>query len=145
GGGGMGGEERGVWLSGQRVREEGVIAPLRDFDRTEGPQMRGHILCVKQAIAASSEARDKMDQRDLGCIACAVKHALAKESATERHPVKPANEHLAIIDFDRVAMAALEQRAVDAADAGIDPNAGPVLLRLGTTFDHPLEIAIHID
>ena len=70
--------------------------------------MIGDELRVEQAIAAGLEPRDQMHQRDLGGIARAVKHAFAEERAAERHAVKPADQLVAVIDLDGVAMAALD-------------------------------------
>src|SRR5262249_54198451 len=103
------GKSRKIGLAGQRVLQQAVIAPLRDFDCTEGPQMLGHILRVEQAIAASPEASNEMDQRYLGSVAGAMKHALAEESATKRHAIKPADQRLAVVDFDGMTMSPLEQ------------------------------------
>src|SRR5262245_16281421 len=106
--------------------------------------MFGDVLCIEQPIAAGPEARDEMNQRDFGSVACAMKHALAEESSAKRHPIEPADKALAVIDFDGMTMSAFEQRAIDAADAHIDPRAGPILLRLGTTVDDRIEVAIHM-
>src|SRR5262245_943559 len=122
-----------------------MIAPLRDFNRTECSQMLGHILRVEQAVAARAQACDEMDQCDLGCVACTVKHALTKEGATKRYAVEPADECLAVVDFNGVAMSALEQRAINAADARIDPGAGAILLGLRTAFNHRVEVTVDVD
>src|SRR5262249_39359364 len=131
-------------LAGQRVFQQTVIAAFRHFDGAEGFQMFSDILCVEQPIAAGPEARDEMDQRDFGSVACAMKHALAEESSAKRHPIQPTDKVLAVIDFDGMTMSALEQRAIDAADAHIDPRASPILLRLGTTVDDRIEVTIHM-
>src|SRR5215470_7730624 len=86
-----------------------------------------------------------MYERDLGRVARAMKHALAKKGAAQRHAIQASDQFVVIIDFDRVAMAALEQGAIDASNACIDPGAGTVLFRLGAAFDHGVEIAIHMD
>ena len=49
-----------------------------------------------------------MHQRDLGGVARAVEHALAEEGAAERDAVEPADQLVAVIDLDGVAMAALD-------------------------------------
>ena len=107
--------------------------------------MIGDILRVEQPVAAGDEARHQMHQRDLGSVARAVEHALAEEGAAERDAVEPADQRSAVIDLDGMAMAVLEQAAVDLADAGIDPGAGAVGLGLGAAVDHRVEIAIHPD
>ena len=86
-----------------------------------------------------------MHERDLRGVARAVEHALAEEGAAERDAVESADELVAVIDLDGVAMAALEQCAVDAADARIDPGAGAVLLGFGAALDHRVEVAVDMD
>src|SRR6478752_3125173 len=86
-----------------------------------------------------------MHERDLRGVARAMKHALTEKRAAQRHAIQTSDQFVAIIDFDRVAMAALEQGAIDASNARIDPGAGTVLFRLGASFDHGVEIAIDVD
>ncbi len=86
-----------------------MIAPLRHLDCAERLQVLGDILRVEQAIAAGLEPRDQMHQRDLGRVARAMKHALAEECAAERDTVKAADKFVAVIDFDGVAMTALDR------------------------------------
>jgi hypothetical protein len=107
--------------------------------------MLRHVLRVEQAVTAVLKARDEMDQRDFGSIAGAVKHALAKESAAERDAIEPAHECLTIVDFHCMTMSALEQRAINATNARVDPGAGAIGFRLGAPFDHRIEIAIDMD
>src|SRR4029077_8474659 len=81
----------------------------------------------------------------LGGVTRSVKHAFTEEGAAQRHAVKPADKLVAVIDFDSVAMATLDQRAVDAADTRIDPCTGAILLGFGAAVDHTIEIAIDVD
>ena len=69
--------------------------------------MVGDELRVEQPVAAGFEPRDQMHQRDLGSVARAVEHAFAEEGAAERDAVEPADQIVAVIDFDAVAMAVL--------------------------------------
>ena len=62
-----------------------------------------------------------------------------------RDAVEPANQALIVIDLDRMAVAGVEQSAVDLADARVDPGAGAVALFLRAARDHRLEIAVDPD
>src|SRR4029450_7881122 len=104
-----------------------------------------HILRVEQAVPAALEACDEMDQRDFGSIAGAVKNALAKESAAQRDAIEPAHERLTVVDFHCMTMSALEQRAINAPNARVDPGASAIGFRLGAPFDHRVEISIDMD
>src|SRR5689334_13056421 len=106
--------------------------------------MLGDELGVEQAIAACLKPRDKMHERDLRRIARAMKHALAEEGAAQRHAIEAADQFDALIDLDGVAVAALEQCAIDAPDARVDPGPATVGLRLGATVDHGLEVAVNV-
>src|SRR4029079_10237627 len=97
---------------------------------------------VEQAIAARSQARDKVHERDLRSIARTVKHALTEKRTAKRYAIETADQFVAVIDLDRMAMTALEQGAIDASYAGIDPGSRTVLFRFGAAFDHCIEIAI---
>src|SRR4051794_37061914 len=101
--------------------------------------MLGDELRIEQAIAAGFQPRDEMHQRDLGGVARVVKHALAEKGAAERDAIEAADELRAVIDLDGVAMAALEQSAVDAPDTHVDPGAAAVGLRLRAALDDRLE------
>ncbi len=52
---------------------------------------------------------------------------------------------IAVVDLYRVAVTAIEQRSVDAADADIDPGARAVLLGFGAAFDDSVEVAVDMD
>src|SRR5262249_41105193 len=134
-----------IGVARQRLFQQAVVASLGDFNRTENPQMLRHVLRVEQAVTPMFKARDEMDQCDFGSIAAAVKHALAKKGATERDAIETAHERLTVVDFHGMAMSALEQRAVNAANARIDPGASAIGFRLGAPFDHRIEIAIDMD
>src|SRR5215831_9967813 len=86
-----------------------------------------------------------MHKRDLRCVARTMKHAFAEKCATERDTIKAANKLLIFVDFDGVAMPALEQCVVDATDAGIDPCSGAIRLGLSASIDHAIKIAIDVD
>src|SRR2546423_15603035 len=86
-----------------------------------------------------------MHQRDLGRIARAVEHALAEERAAEAHAIKPADERIAVIDLDGVAMAQFEQAAIEPADRAVDPSARALRAGLGAALDDGIEIAVARD
>ena len=67
--------------------------------------MIGDKLRVEQREAAGLQPRHQMHQRDLRGVARAVKHALAEKRAAERDAVEAADQALAVIDLDAVAMA----------------------------------------
>ena len=103
------------------------------------------ILRVEQPVAAHLETRDEVHERDLRGIARAMEHAFAEKGAAERHAVQSANKIIAVVDLYRVAVTAIEQRSVDAADADIDPGARAVLLGFGAAFDDSVEVAVDMD
>ena len=129
----------------ERLFQQPVIAALGHLDRAEGAQVVGDELGVEQPEAAGFEPRDQVHQRDLRSVARAVEHALAEEGAAERDAVEPADQIVAVIDLDAVAMAVRVERAVDAADAAVDPGAGAAGLGLGAAVDHRLEVAVDAD
>src|SRR3954465_14093678 len=81
-----------VAIAGERCLQELVILPPRYLDRAENPEMIGHELRVQQLEPAGLEPGHEMHERNLGRVACAVKHALAEEGAAECHAVKTADE-----------------------------------------------------
>jgi hypothetical protein len=60
-----------------------------------------------------------------------MEHALAEERTAEGDPIEPPDEVASVIDLDGMAVAAGEQRAIQIADAGIDPGAAAARSRLG--------------
>src|SRR5439155_27340510 len=94
------------------------------FDRAEHLQMIGDELGVEQDKTARPEPGDEVDQRDLRGVARAVEHALAEEGAGEADPIETSDQRLAIVDLDGVAMPGPEPRAIELADAGVDPGPG---------------------
>src|SRR6185437_13013780 len=84
-----------------------------------------------------------MHKRDLGGVAGTVEHAFAEKGTTERDAVQSADELIAVVDFDGMTMAALEQAAVDFSDASVDPGAGAVGSGRRAAIDHGVKIAVH--
>src|SRR4051812_38073442 len=70
----------------QCLGQQAVIAGAADLDASELRQMRRHELRVEQKVAAESQARNEMNQRDLAGIADPAEHALAEKRRAERYP-----------------------------------------------------------
>src|SRR5438067_9544179 len=102
--------------------------------------MVGHVLGIEQPEAARTQPRDQVHQRDLGGIAHAMEHALAKERAPERDAVESSDQLIALISLEAVTMAALVEFSVEHADAGVDPGARAAGLRVGAAGHHGLKI-----
>src|SRR5437899_5616437 len=132
-------ERREIAIAAERGFQQLVILPPRHFERAEGFQVVGHELRVEQLETAGPEARDEMHQRDLRGVARAVEHALAEESAAERDAVETADERVAVIDLDAVAMAAVVELAIEHADARVDPGARTPGLRFRAAVEHGVE------
>src|SRR5262245_43219069 len=121
---------------------EGVAIEL---DGTELPQMLGDELGIEQTEAAGDQPRTQEHQRHLAGIARVGKHTLAEEGAVERHAVEAANQTVARPGLHRVAVAGIEQIAVQAANAAVDPGGAPARTGHGAAVDHRLEVVINSD
>src|SRR5262249_35219931 len=128
--------ERGkVGFAGERRFQQLVILSPRNLDRAERLEVIGDELRIEQLETAGPQPRGKVDERDLGCIARAVKHALAEERATKRDAVEPADQCAALVHFETVTMATLVELAVEDADAAVNPGARPSRTWLGAAFE----------
>src|SRR5215467_15854060 len=107
--------------------------------------MIGDELGVEQPEPARAQPCHQMHQRDLRSVARPVEHALAEEGAAQAHAVESADQRVAVIDLDRVAMADTVQAEIEIADAPVDPGAGAAGLRLGAAVDHRGEVAVADD
>src|SRR6185369_6996745 len=107
-----------------------VVGRPRHLDRPEGAQVVGYELRVEQTVVSGLEAGGKMHEGDLRSIARAVKHALAEEGAAEAYAVEAAHEFGALIHFDGMAVAAVVELTIEAADADVDPRPAPPWHRL---------------
>ncbi len=107
--------------------------------------MVGEELRVEQPIAAEPQPRDEMHQRDLRGIARAMEHALAEERRAEAHAVEAADQRVAVIDLDGVAMPDVEQPAIELADRRVDPGARALRAGLRAAVDHGFEVAVAHD
>src|SRR3954468_3224632 len=134
-----------IAITGERRLQELVVLPPRHFDGAENPEVIGHELRVQQLEPAGLEPGHEMHERNLGCVAGAVEHALAEEGAAEGHAVKTADKGIALVDFQAVAMAAIVQLAIEDADARIDPGAWAVRLWLRAALQHGVEVMVHGD
>jgi hypothetical protein len=115
---------------------------LADFDGTEACQMVGHELAIEQHKSAELHPRYQPRQGDLRRIGRAAEHALAKECAAHRQPVKPANQLFAEPALDAVHMAHGVQHTKCVFDLGIDPCLAPVVALGGTSRDNPSEYGV---
>ena len=136
------GERAEICFADERCIEQLVIGRPRHFDGAECPQMVGDELGVEQPVMAGLEPRHQMHERDLRSVARAVEHALAEKGAAETDAIEAADQLLAVIDLDGVAVAALVELAIEIADAGVDPGARASRLRLRAAVDDGIEIAI---
>jgi hypothetical protein len=106
--------------------------------------MGGHELAIKQREAANAQARDQPGHRDLGGVGHPTEHALAKEGAPKRQPVKPADQlplaiPIAAPHFHAVGEAALMKLDERFLNLIVDPGRGPVWRALGTERDDLFE------
>src|ERR1700675_461232 len=99
-----------------------MINRPRDCDGAECAQMLGDELRVEQPVMAGLQPRHQMHQRNLGSVAGAVKHAFAEKRASETDAVKPADQFPAVIDLDRMTVAALVEFSIQVMNAGVDPG-----------------------
>src|SRR3954462_10373795 len=131
-----------IAIAAERRFQQLVILASRDFDRTKALEVIGDELSVEQLEAAGPQTRDQVDEGDLGGVARAVEHALAEEGAAERDAVEPADQRVAVVDLNAMAMAALVELAVEHANAGVDPGTLAPGLRLGAAIQHAVEVAV---
>src|SRR5260221_100784 len=124
-------ERQEIALADQGCFQELVILPPRHLDGAEIPEMVGHELGIEQPKSARLEARHQMHECDLGGVARAMEHALAEIGPPERDPVEAADQAIAIVDLDAVAMTALVQLAIERADTVVDPGARTIGQRGG--------------
>ena len=62
-----------------------------------------------------------------------MKHAFAEERRAEADAVQPTDQMVAVPHLDAVAVAALEQRDIEVADAPVDPSVVAPGLRFGAS------------
>ena len=84
-----------------------MVGGARNLDGAERAQMLGDELGVEQAVMSSLEPGHQVDERDLRGITGAVEHALAEKGAPEANPVEAADQFVAVVNLDGVAVAAL--------------------------------------
>src|SRR5262245_23853133 len=108
-------ERAEIAFARQRRFQELVVLPPRHLDGAERLQVSGDELGMEQSVAAGLEARHQMHQRDLRSVARAVEHAFAEEGAAERDAVEAADQSLAVIDFEAVAVPPLVELAIEQA------------------------------
>src|SRR5262249_5715000 len=140
------GAQRGeIAIAAERPFEQLVILPPRHFDGAEPLEMVGDELGIEELETARPQPRDQMHERHFRRIARAMEHALAEEGASKRHAVKAADQRIAVIDLDAVAMSAVVKLVIEHTDASVDPGAGASRLRLRAAIEHAIEVAIDRD
>ena len=86
-----------------------------------------------------------MDRDARRGIALRVEHALAEEGAVQPDPVKAADEAALPVDLHRVAIAGIEELAIESPDASADPGLAAVEVGRGAARDHGVEIMVDPD
>ena len=85
-------------------------------------QVIRHELRVEQLEASARQPGCEVDQGDLRSVALIGEHAFAEVGAVESDAIETAHEAIAVPNLDRVAVAEVEQVAVERADAVVDPR-----------------------
>ncbi len=107
--------------------------------------MLGGKLRVEQPEPAGAKAREQMHERRLRGVARAMEHAFAEEGAAQAHPIKAADQGLALVGLDRMGMAGCEQFTIEPHDLAVDPGLLPLGAGAHDRFeravgDHPIPI-----
>ena len=130
---------------GQRLLEQSVELAAVDFDGAELLQMLGDELRIEQREAAPRQAGAQVDERHLAGVARSREHALAEVGPVQRHAVEPADQPPAGPGLHRVAVARLEQVAIEPPDLAVDPGGAPAGPGRRAAVDHALEVAVDPD
>src|SRR5262249_1293716 len=85
------------------------------------------------------------DERDLGGIALAGKHAFAEERSAKPDAVQPAHQTSVLPGLDGMAVAEGEELAIEPSDARIDPGLGAAVGEGGAAAHHRGEIGVDAD
>src|SRR5665213_4247077 len=93
---------------------------------------------------AGAQSRNQVHQRNLGGVARALKHAFTEEGSPKRNTIQTANQIVAVINLDGMAMAEVKQATIDFADARVNPGAGAPVCWLSAAIDDGVEIAVHV-
>ncbi len=105
-------------------------------------------LRVEQPKPAGPKAREQMRQRNLRGVTGAMKHAFAEEGAAQAHPIKAADQGVAVIGLNRMRMTGGEQVAIEPHDLVVDPGLLPLGAGAHDRFEravghHPISIRPH--
>ncbi len=128
------------WASAFSSRVWNCVA--LDLDGAELLQVLGDELRVEQREAAVDQAGAQIDERHLAGVALGGEHALAEEGAVQRHAVEAADQLAVRPRLDRVAVAGVEQVAVERPDLAVDPGGAAAGPRGGAAVDHALEVGV---
>src|SRR6266851_3861629 len=104
--------------------------------------MVGDELRIEQDEATRFQPGYQMDERDLGGVACPMKHAVPEEGAADTDAIESTHQFGPVIDLDGMAVTDPIEPAIEIADAPVDPGARAPGLRFRAAVDHGLEVAI---
>src|ERR1041385_6239570 len=96
----------------------------RNFARTELLEVGREPLRVEQGESPFAQTLNQRPERDLRPPRRAMKHRLAEKGATNRAPVRAADEFVSRPDLDRMRGAELVQTRIAFDDLIVDPGVG---------------------
>src|ERR1700682_6368124 len=101
--------------------------------------MRCFVLDIQQLKALLAQPGDERHERDLGGVRDRMEHALRHERASERHPIRAADEFSLAPGLHTMRFAHPMQRAIHLDERFGDPRS---LRTVGATTHYPLEVRI---
>jgi len=104
--------------------------------------MIGQKLRIEQGEPAMIEPGGEIDQCNLAGVTLARKHAFAEKRTGDPDPVESAHQGAIAPDLNGMAVAEVEQLAVERANALVDPGAVAPGMRLRAAIYDRLEIVI---
>tara|TARA_R110000851_G_scaffold71391_4_gene158918 strand:- start:901 stop:1389 length:489 start_codon:yes stop_codon:yes gene_type:complete len=96
-------------------------------------------LCIQQDELVFQQMCHQMDERNLGRVGRARKHAFTEEGTAQGDAIQAAHELIALPAFYRVRVSFAMKRAVKIQDRRIDPGAFAALCAFGAHLHHPCE------
>src|SRR5437016_13358139 len=98
---------------------------------------------IKELKASFAKSPDHVSQSDLGSVAPACEHGLARKESTDGNPVKAARQEVAFPDLNAVGIAKQAQRFVGLNHVGDNPGA--FFSPFGTAPDDAAEVRVDRD
>src|SRR4028119_144353 len=111
-----------VRIAVYRVAQHCPVFPPRHLVGAELRQVIGDELGVEEREASGLESAGEVDEGHLRGVAFPVEHALAEERRPEPDAVEAPDEAAVAVDLHGVAVTAVEQLAIELADAAADPS-----------------------